>query len=72
MMGQQSKVAAEESTRFLTDGTPEAVTDIRDGTLVHLDHAPKGQPKLSFLGRCSKKHSVHISGRGEGSRECKD
>ena len=54
MMGQRSKITAVESTRFLTDGTPEVVTDIRDGTLVTLDRAPNGQPstliKLSFSG----------------------
>ena len=54
MMGQRSKITAIESTRFLSDGTPEVMTDIRDGTLVTLDRAPNGQPstlmKLSFSG----------------------
>jgi len=54
MLGQRSKVTAVESTLFLTDGTPEVVTDIRDGALATLDRAPNGQPStlitLSFSG----------------------
>jgi len=62
MMGQRSKVTAVESTRFLSDGTPEVVSDIRDGTLVTLDRAPNGQPstliKLSFSGSTFSSNST--------------
>ena len=52
MMGQRSKVAAIESNRWISDATPEVVTDMRDGIIRRLDLAPNGIPStrmtLSF------------------------
>uniref|UniRef100_A0A7S4AX69 Uncharacterized protein n=1 Tax=Pseudo-nitzschia australis TaxID=44445 RepID=A0A7S4AX69_9STRA len=52
MMGQRSKVAAIESSRWISDATPEIATDIRDGIIRRLDLSPNGIPStritLSF------------------------
>ena len=52
MMGQRSKVAAIESSRWISDATPEIQTDLRDGIIRRLDLSPNGIPStrvtLSF------------------------
>ena len=52
LLGQRSKVAAIESTRYISGATPEVATDVRDGTVHRLDLSLNGMPStrvtLSF------------------------
>ena len=40
LLGQRSKVAAIESTRYIGGATPEVATDVLDGTVHRLDLSP--------------------------------